>query len=243
MPDKDGNPTLEELLAGGPPTGGSQLPPIGVPQYLHDPATGASVPFTANGQDPKYFEGDEWVPASAPPGDIARLQRMMVEAGIIQKGAAYRVGIWDPTTRDAYKLVLAQSNATALTPQMVIQSWAQSKPEMHAAPYLKPDIASIKQDVKSVIKDRLGREVTEGELPALINEAFSLDRAGYDASVSNALSDTAGVQVDPAARFKEFIDSRYKPEIDRNREVVDLSQNRERLLGSIFSLDQQIAGT
>lgn len=226
---------LREAGSGGT----ANLDPIGVPGVVR--VGDEAVPFEANGVAPRYFEGDDWMPAAMGPEDRARLQRLMAAAGIIPKGAEYREGVWDDVSRAAYRTVLAQANASGMNPQQVISEWANAqvtnKPDVK--PYLSPDLTAIKADIKSVFRKRLGRDLTDGELPALVNEALTLDRAAYDNAVATTESGT-GSQFDAAARFESYLEDRYKPEIQRVEGMVDVQTNREHLLGSIFAMDGAI---
>lgn len=216
------------------------LSPIGVPEMIRTPG-GDVLPFEANGVEPRYFEGDDWAPAAMSPEDRARLQRLMASAGIIPRGAEYREGLWDDTSRAAYRDVLTQANASGMTPQQVIAEWANSSTVNRAAanPYLAPDLASIQSDIKAVFRKRLGRDLTDGELPALVSEALSLDRQAYD--TNSAITEAGGTQFDPAARFEDYLSDQYKPEIQRVEGMTELRTNTENLMGSIFQMDQAIA--
>lgn len=235
--------TVEEYLSSFDPStlvSGGTLAPIGVPALQAGP-DGQPVPFTANGVEPKWIEGDELGPAALTREDRARLQRAMASAGIIPKGAEYRLGVWDDISRQAYKSVLAQANASGMSPGQVIGEWANASVENKPQPdpYLAPDLTSIRSDIKGVFRQRLGRDVTDGELGPLVSEALSLDRQAYDTAVSNAQAE-GGTQFDASARFEDYLSERYRPEIERKEGIIDLAAQRDNLLGNIFSMDSMI---
>lgn len=234
--------TVEEYLASFDPstlTSGGTLAPIGVPDVQM--TGGQPVPFEANGVAPRYFEGDDWGPAAMTREDRARLQRLMAAAGIIPKGAEYRLGVWDDVSRAAYRSVLAQANASGMSPKQVIGEWANAEVENKPAPqpYLAPDPASLRSDVKSLFESRIGRKVTDDELPTLVGEALALDRQGYDTSVANAQAGS-GQQFDAGARFEDYLETRYRPEIERREGMLDMAQQREGLMANVFALDQYV---
>lgn len=235
--------TVEEYLSSFDPStlvSGGTLAPIGVPSVQMGP-DGAPVPFAADGVEPRFFDGDEWGPAAMTREDRARLQRLMVGAGIIPRGAEYRLGVWDDISRQAYKSVLASANASGMNPQQVISEWANATVENKPRPdpYLAPDLTSIKQDIKGVFRQRLGRDVTDGELGPLVSEALSLDRQAYDTAVTNAQAES-GTQFDAGARFEDYLSERYRPEIERKEGIIDLAAQRDNLLGNIFTMDSMI---
>jgi hypothetical protein len=63
---------------------------------------------------PRYFQGDEWKPASASPEAIAAEQRKLLAAGFLSPGDGIRLGFWDQPTRTAYAEVLSAANASGL---------------------------------------------------------------------------------------------------------------------------------
>lgn len=129
----------DEIRANRPTGAGSTgLAPIGVPSTMRDPETGEERPYEVlraprpsdGGQSegygvlapgtqiavtPRYYEGDEWQPANLSPLDRAELQRMMERAGLYAEGTRFRLGVWDPASRAAYKELLSFANAGGLT--------------------------------------------------------------------------------------------------------------------------------
>jgi hypothetical protein len=127
--------------------------PIGVPYYITDPSTGApavgpdnqrlrwgaQVPgltnphpgrtwadtLTTQYQLPRYFDGDQWLPAQLPPDQLANLQKKMVSAGLLKSGEA-QLGIWDTNSMNAYTKLLAYANASGYDAQTALDRWDSS---------------------------------------------------------------------------------------------------------------------
>lgn len=76
---------------------------------------------TAQPIAPRYFDGDQWRPASLPPNRIAELQQDLVEAGALE--GRFRIGVWDKASRDAYKAVLETANASGTTAPEALATW------------------------------------------------------------------------------------------------------------------------
>lgn len=250
-------PTAAEILAQGIPVGGGTLPdPIGVPANYSAVvrAQGPTTTGSGLGYDveipPRYFEGDDWAPASLPVEQRAMLQRQMAAAGVIPEGATYRLGVWDETSRQAYRQLLSFANGAGAPVEQALNQWATSKSTTTAPktqPYLAPDYATLAQQVKGIVSQRLGgREPTQQELDVLVQRMRTDDRAAYDASVSNAQATADGAttvqDVDPSARFTEFFEQRYRPEIEHRKAVNDMTNLRATFLGNADAMTSLIRG-
>ena len=180
--------------------------PIGVPfdfvasREVPDPlsATRGTGPALTRTQirtfEPQYFEGDELAPQSLDPAAIIHLQKRLVAAGLMDEGDYY-AGYWTDISEAAYKTVLgvANTNGTdatvALTelirtlPQSVKDQRARAKQleKFQADPFIKPDYATLAQDVKTTMRTRLGREPTAAELAELTREMTGFDRQDFEA--------------------------------------------------------------
>lgn len=255
-------PTVEEILASGIPLGGEMLPdPIGVPADFvahaeYKPGLGMP-PIKPGGVElpPRYFEGDDASPAGMSDEDIARLQRMLVAAGVL-KGTTYLNGVWDEPSRQAYRSILTHANQSGLTAQQSLETWASAHTEQKPKvdPFLEPDYATLAQTVKQLVSERLGgREPTPAELDVLTSQLRGNYRAEYDAAVATttAASDAAAAgadpatvvqDIDPVARFSEFFEQRYQPEMERREAISDMTNLRESFLGNVGQMDSMIGG-
>lgn len=77
-------------------------------------------------QAPRYFDGMQYAPASEPVEDIIEKQRLMVIAGILDPSDGFMLGVWDPTTVDAYTTLLEYANQSGLTADQALRRWAES---------------------------------------------------------------------------------------------------------------------
>lgn len=66
------------------------------------------------GVAPRYFQGDQWKPASKSPEAIAAEQRKLLAAGFLSPSDSIRLGFWGESTRKAYAQALSAANASGL---------------------------------------------------------------------------------------------------------------------------------
>ena len=183
------------------------LRPIGVPfdfvasrevprEFRRDPHLGESRTRDL-AIEPQYFEGDELAPATSDPADIAHLQRRLVAAGLLEEDDYY-VGFWDTQTSIAYKGVLGFANQNgfdatkamnrliATLPQSVKDARARAEQlkVFQEPPYIKPDMATLAQNVKGYFRQEVGRDPTATELAELTGAMSSLYRADFEAQVA-----------------------------------------------------------
>ena len=245
-----------------------ELPsPIGVPPGYVPPsdfayfAGGGIGPIGPNSLTPPkiYYEGEDWEPASRPPDRIAELQQAMADSGVLR--SKYRKGVWDDSSRAAYRDVLGLANATGTTPEQAIASWAAGE-DVEAEgearvfdplPFRPPDPASIRQSVKKAFKDILPRELRDSELEYLVGQAQSLlqqehaaeegaRRASFDTAGSGA-TPAAVPEVDADARFRELLETRYKPQIDLVADQAESADTHKFLGQSLRSMSNMIGGS
>lgn len=87
-----------------------------------DTPLGVEPGFTFQGKEPQYYEDDIAEPRGYSPELVARLQRRLINAGLLSGTFAY--GMYDETTRNAYtqSMVMANQHATdvfQITDQMI----------------------------------------------------------------------------------------------------------------------------
>lgn len=241
--------------------------PIGVPQgfmapgpdfaYLSRGGIGPTTPDRI-AKPAQFFEGSDWEPASRPPDRIADLQQAMADAGVLS--TKYRKGVWDDASRSAYRDVLALANATGGTPEDAIQQWAASTEAgddegrtFDPLPFRPPDQATLRQNVKKAFKDILPRELRDSELDYLAGQAQALlaqehqaeegaRRAQYDAEGTGAPGAAVPV-VDADARFRELLETRYKPQIRLVGEQAENVETKEFVGKSLLGMSRMIGGT
>jgi hypothetical protein len=207
----------------------------------------------------RYYEGDDWLPGNLPAAQIRDLQQRMVNAGLIPKGAEYRVGYWDDVSRQAYRQLLAEANGSGLSAELQLKTRENTQQlanqKKYVAPaYLKPSPATMREAVRSAMSTIVGPDhaLNDQELDHLTGVLASFDRKHYDATVTADRQGFDAAQqgdgggggtvqdVDPAAAFDDYLRTRYKPEIQRNEGVADMAASRNNLLAGVFSLDKAI---
>ncbi len=109
-------------------------------------------------------------------------------------------------------------------------------------PIALPGPEEIAQAVKGTVASMLGREPDQSELDQLASvlTGFSKDAASEQQNLAVAADGSQQVISDPQSRFKEYLAERYKPEINRNQDVKELSTGRDNLLKTVLSLDQMM---
>ena len=224
----------------------------------------------------RYFEGDELAPASLDSVQIARLQSRLVKAGVLNEDQYY-AGYWDDVTRDAYKTVLGLANrtpnmdATGMIDLMIANPKkidAADADKFREPPFLKPDYATLAQDVKTTMRTRLRREPTAAEMAELtrvmggfyrqqfdvLTEADRIMFEGDPVTADNVIRPMGVVSggltvaptelqdVDPAARFRELFDQRFKPEIDRLDSLAEVRRNTTNVFESLRTMSSLVGG-
>lgn len=141
-------PSSDDLLNGGPPIDDSSAddtPFLGVPKSYVAQRPGPVRPnsarvFGANvrlpGQTqtmvnvpPRYYKGDEFSPSSLAAEDRARLQLAMRQSGLYTKNERFQLGVWDATTRGAYKRLLEYANGAGLDWQAALREFGAAQAE------------------------------------------------------------------------------------------------------------------
>ena len=193
----------DAILNAGPMGGGGDFAsPVGVPvgyvaptgfQPLPPGVAGPPTP-TVN-QAPRYFDGDEFKPAGLPPERIAEMQRQMEAAGVIPKGAKYRVGIWDEVSRAAYRDLMGLANAMGNTLEAALNRYSTTK-QLSIEDRKKnlPIKLTNDDDLRGVFdatwRARLGRKPTEDELARLLASFHTAETQEQQAFVADEFGGT-----------------------------------------------------
>lgn len=233
--------------------------------------TGRTAPTRDVDVKPRFFEGDEFDPARLPFEERAELQSALVEAGLLEDGT-YWVGEWDDASLEAYKTVLGFANRWGASTDEALDRLQKSLPDelrkdggagtgeatFTPPAFLAPDYASLAQGVKSMFRTRVGRDPSEEELSQLAGQFGGFYRQQFDAEVAAQRSEfdarqagaetgetvapAAGTAVDPAARFAELFESRFKPEIDRLGSLDDVRANTNNVFASLRTMSSLVGG-
>lgn len=216
--------------------------------------------------DPRYFDGDEWSPAGQSPEEIARIQSRLEAAGLLNPDS-YWAGTWDDQTVAAYRSALGMANASGRSVDAQIARLVATLPEsvkeqrrraeaaetFQAPPYMRPDPDTLAQDVKDIFRSRLGREPTPEDLAWGIQGLGADFRAQYEAQVAAARAEFDAGQalepgvgggafqsVDPVSSFRERLEQRFGPEIDRLAALPEVRDNMNNVYASLRTMGSLI---
>jgi hypothetical protein len=151
--------------------------PSGLPKRLATYAHGYSYDQGKYpGGVPRYFDGHEALPANLPPHNIAALQRLLVDAGLLKNP---RWGFWDPVSQDAYKAALADANAKGTDVATVLTTYAEAAAIGEAetrGPFVPEPLifeTTNKQDLhkvfRSAVIEQLGKGWTQEQIAELVD--------------------------------------------------------------------------
>ena len=183
----DNSKTLRELIEAGP-SGSSALPersPIGVPEGYSASqqrpmfnvgkfakiATRNTMPQKTVQVPPRYYEGDELLPASLSSEDRARIQRDLADAGLLT--GKFRLGYWDVASQRAYAAALGYANQTGKSVKQAIAE-LKTHPEAGTSEDREPlvikktDPESLRGVFRDVSRKLLGRQLSPDELEQFI---------------------------------------------------------------------------
>ncbi len=152
-------------------------------------ATRPGDPTRTQTFEPRYFEGDERAPQSLDGTVIARLQKRLVAAGLLDEDEYY-AGYWTEVSWLAYKTALGVANTNGTDVSKAIDELIRTLPQsikderdldkFAEPPYLTPDYATLAQTVKKTMRDELGRDPTAGELAQLTREMSGFEREQFE---------------------------------------------------------------
>jgi hypothetical protein len=144
--------------------------------------------------EPKYFEGDQYRPATQPPEKIAELQRKMIKAGVLEAGFT-AFGIWDEMSSAAYQKILGYANQQGLTDDEIMDQW--TKYGAANGDPMKKLVVKNPEDVARTVREAaakvLGRSLSQAEVDQLVAGYQALDRQQQEAqaATANQISDQA----------------------------------------------------
>ena len=252
-----------ELGAGG---GDDDRLPIGVPEEFRANVPTDRASMSANAADrwperqsvpPRYFEDYEYTPANLPPVERSALQERLVAAGLIAPGQQYLNGEWDDVSVGAFSGLLALSNRNGFTWDQQLKvlenTTPANRPQFEAQAFLRPDPAATRQSIRSLMREMVGedRDPSPDELTRLTSvfESFqqqahdaatAAGRAAFDAQQEGEAAPAVVQDVDPVARFQEYMQDKYAPEVRSRQGVLDVAANRQGMLGSVFATQEAV---
>ncbi len=256
-------------------------PPIGVPfDFVAQPVavltpadralTGLRT-ATAEAR-PQYFAGHELVPSGMSPETLVQFQARLVAAGLLDEGE-YWPGVWDTKSSEAYATVLGLANQSGHTDEYTIDRLIETLPQsikeqraraklaktFQAPGFIGPDYASLAQEVKRILRSKLGRDPSDAEMAELTKVMSGIYRKDFEAEVAvqratfeaeaqslatgQPVTPAAATDLDPAAQFAEFFERRFKPESDRLDALRDVRANTVNVFESLRTMGSLIGGS
>jgi hypothetical protein len=280
VPLEPGTPlTVEDFLQDQIVAWETAAGPIGVPagytvtraERRPDSMFGEADPRAWVDQErgPRYFEGDQFNFSGLSPEDTEKLQKRLVDAGLMEPGE-YWPGILTDVEYQAILSTMGMANNSGKTIDEVLFNMAANLPEsikearrlrdaakvFQADPFIKPDPAALNQSVKNGFRNELGRDPTRSELAEWAGRLGADAEAQYrqevraaEAKFNTAVAiEETGVapspgtftEVDPVARFQEEFDKRYGPEIAFRESQPLVAENQANVFQSLATMGHLI---
>ncbi|MDP9389132.1 MAG: hypothetical protein M3Q48_14735 [Actinomycetota bacterium] len=221
---------LDDAIEAGPPPADADAKaprPIGVPPGYVAPGQRVPVPrqrtfgpsrYQTPPVEPRYHEGHDYLPATLSVEDRAALQRAMLAAGVYDRNDRVRIGLWDDTSRQAYRRVLELANASGMDVGGALNAWARMPPAEDTV-MRKPltvrvaNPADLRQVMRTASRRTMGRYASDEETEAFVS-AFQAAQAQAQRA-EYALDETGGVVTappDPATFAEQRIRELYPAE-------------------------------
>lgn len=109
---------------------------------------------------PRYFDGDEMMPGRLPPHNIAAVQRLLVDSGLLDDP---RWGFWDASSQEAYQRALSEANGKGVDVQTLLSTYADAAAMAEAEarePFQAPAL-QIRQHNMKDLESVFRKSVTE----------------------------------------------------------------------------------
>lgn len=207
--------------------------------------------------------------------ELASLELLFQEAGMIDSEAMLSGGLSRGALLGHFKNLIMEADANRNTwedqlnsniegyqewlkenPEEEPKTWAQLNPFVAPAE-MKPDYATMAQNVKDNVRGQLGRSATTGEMELLTSQLSgsyhdAWKQNQYDPALAtweanSRAHETESAQsagtfqaVDPQARFDETFDERYEGELGHRRRVDKGKSKTQSLFGSFDMLARSI---
>lgn len=195
----DPNTGQPAIGPGGQPLrwGAQMNAPAGGPGSLGTQGPGTAPSSGYQYQLPRYFDGDQWLPAQLPPDQLAALQRKMVAAGLLKAGSA-QLGVWDAASMQAYMQLLAYANASGLDAQAALDQWGQqhaAAPPGAGLPVQVTNDEDLRKVFRQSIIDTLGQGWDQAKIDQMISAYHGVEigaqRSAYTAQDQGGTYQTA----------------------------------------------------
>lgn len=190
----------------GVPAGYTAQGPLGRPPELANFMGPVAVPTQVQ---PRYFEGDDLTPAGQPTESIVALQNSLIKAGLLK--SKYRYGVWDEPSQTAYRQALEFANASGVTDQQAIATYAnapQAGTDTTRAPLVKrtPNPDDLRATFTSAARSTLGHGVDDATIQQMVTQfqkaSLAQQQREYDISGTEGTGGTT-TEIPDAATFGE----------------------------------------
>lgn len=148
---------------------------------------------------PRYFDGEQFMPASLPPDQIVSLQKALVSAGILQPGQA-QLGVWDQASTAAYEKVLTAANVAGTDWSTALYNWTarhQANPNSDGRAPLTVKVSNpddLKLVFRKAVIDTLGQGWDQAKIDQMVNAYQGVETA---AQYQQYAATGSGSQTDP----------------------------------------------
>lgn len=212
---------------------------------------------------PQYTAQHKWLLANMPIEHLVRLQETMEQVGFSRK---MKLGVLDDATVDNWVELLGLANREGSDWQSTLgrlgdysggmEAVKEELPEFEPATFVAADPVAMAQDVKDLMKQRLGREPRPDEIDELVTEMGGISRLRHEQDEElrelqfNAQVDPEGevqapeefTKIDPSARFRKLFEEKYGGEIEHKEEVAEVASQRESLESQVAATDRYVRG-
>jgi hypothetical protein len=150
-------------------------------------APGVSLPGQNQLIPPRYFEGDQFAPATLGIDDMIQLQQGMQAAGLYT--GAFHLGVWDTNDVNAYERLLTMANASGQDSKSALQQ-AITSAKVNTTTRA-PLVVKLKSDsdIKAMLTDSannvFGKYLSNDDLQKFIN-AYHAQETQYQTAAYNA---------------------------------------------------------
>lgn len=239
-----------EEIAAAIAAAGAQDPnaPIGVPAGyvppIHStsgfsPGAGPAI-APSDLRDAPYKPGDDLRPASLAPEQIVTIQQHLVDAGLLR--GTFQAGVWDDTTRVAYRGLLGYANQLGTTDEFALRRWqATGMGQVDPTPAERAPLvvevsnpADIEREFRDYLRDKTGTgKLDDAQIHSVVakvqGEQKMAAQAKYDAGAD---PDGATVTAAPALEtVAEGEAKRINPVGFRAHEYLDALSTVSSMLG------------
>jgi len=138
-----------------------------------------------------YVDGDQLAPVGYSPETIARMQRKLIQAGLLDPKEVSKFGVWTRTEAQAYEAVLSHANLHGQSASQALSWLSQNPPEAakdtgqgQSTPliYRLPNARDVARTADDVASATLGRKLTDEERSQFVSAYMQTVRSSQYSS-------------------------------------------------------------